>query len=170
MSELTETASGAQPQDCGKLVTLFWEDFAVGDVFVAPWGRTISVAHVLAFSGVTGDFQHLHTDEVYAAKSQFGGRIAHGPLTAVTGLGLQVYTQVWRNAMAFLEERHEYKLPVLLDDTVFSAMHVLETRPTKRPDRGIVQYRNDLTNQNNELVCISNYTMMIRRRPTDQDQ
>ena len=45
----------------------------------------ITDAHVLAFSGVTGDFQHLHVDELYAEASQFGGRIAHGPLTAVTG-------------------------------------------------------------------------------------
>lgn len=153
-------------QDTGrreKLVSLYWEDFEVGDTFTAPWGRTISEAHVLAFSGVTGDFQHLHVDETYAAKSQFGGRIAHGPLTAVTGLGLQVYTQVWRNAMAFLEERHEYRLPVKLGDTVYSAMTVLETKSTKNPERGIVFFRNDLTNQRDEPVCLSHYTMMIRR-------
>lgn len=147
-----------------KLVSLFWEDFEEGDVFTAPWGRTITDAHVLAFSGVTGDFQHLHVDEQYAARSQFGGRIAHGPLSAVTGLGLQVYTQVWRNAMAFLEERHEYLLPVHIGDTLYSAMHVLETRATKQEDRGIVFYRNDLTNQGGRLACRSHYTMMIRRR------
>lgn len=147
-----------------KLVSLYWEDFEVGDVFTAPWGRTITDAHILAFSGVTGDFQHLHVDEIYASKSQFGGRIAHGPLTAATGLGLQVYTQVWRNAMAFLEERHEYLAPVHVGDTIGSAMHVLETRETKRPDRGVVIYRNDITNQSGTLVCRTHYTMMIRRR------
>lgn len=159
-----------KPQDSGKLVSLFWEDFEVGDVFVTPWGRTITEAHVLAFSGVTGDFQHLHTDEIYASRSQFGGRIAHGPLTAVTALGMQVYTQVWRNAMAFLEERHQYKLPVHIGDTLFSAMHVLETVATKRPERGVVQFRNDVTNQKEDLVCVSHYAMMIRRRPSGQDQ
>jgi acyl dehydratase len=153
------------PQRTSKLPSLYWEDFAVDDEFPAPWGRTITEAHVLGFSGVTGDFQHLHTDETYAARSDFGGRIAHGPLTAVTGLGLQVYTQVWRNAMAFLSEKHEYKLPVFIGDTVFSTMVVLDTRTTKKEDRGIVFFRNDLTNQRSELVCESLYTMMIRRRP-----
>jgi itaconyl-CoA hydratase len=147
-----------------KLPALFWEDFEQGDVFTAPWGRTITEAHVLAFSGVTGDFQHLHVDETYAAKSDFGTRIAHGPLTAVTGLGMQVYTQVWRNAMAFLEERHQYRAPVLIGDTVYSAMTVTEVRETKKPDRGIVFFRNDMTNQDGELVCVSEYRMMIRRR------
>ena len=41
------------------------------------------------------------------------------------------------------------------------------TEPTKKPDRGIVFFRNDLTNQRDELVCESLYTMMIRRRPSD---
>jgi acyl dehydratase len=150
-----------------KLPVLFWEDFEVGDEFPAGWGRTITDAHVLAFSGVTGDFQHLHVDQSYAEKSQFGTRIAHGPLTAVTGLGMQVYTQVWFNAMAFLEERHEYRLPVKIGDTIYSKMVVEETRETKREDRGIVLFRNDITNRQGELVCISHYTMMIRRRPGD---
>lgn len=157
----------AQPRR-EKLVSLFWEDFEDGDTFTAPWGRTISEAHVLAFSGVTGDFQHLHVDEIYASKSQFGGRIAHGPLTAVTGLGLQVYTQVWRNAMAFLEERHEYRAPVHIGDTIFSVMTVLESKPTRKPDRGIVFFRNDITNQHDDLACQSHYTMMIRRHEQGQ--
>jgi acyl dehydratase len=148
-----------------KLPSLYWEDFEVGDVFTAPWGRTITEAHILAFSGVTGDFQHMHVDEIYASNTEFGGRIAHGPLTAVTGLGLVVYTQVWRNAMAFLEERHTYKAPVRIGDTVFSSMETTDLRPTKKEDRGIAFFRNDLTNQNGELVCQSEYTMMIKRRP-----
>ncbi len=161
MKETTITTGAAQR----KLPVLFWEDFEVGDEFPAGWGRTITDAHVLAFSGVTGDFQHLHVDQSYAEKSDFGTRIAHGPLTAVTGLGMQVYTQVWFNAMAFLEERHEYRLPVRIGDTIFSRMTVLETRPTKRPDRGLVFFRNDITNRDGELVCVSHYTMMLRRRP-----
>jgi acyl dehydratase len=45
-------------------------------------------------------------------------------------------------------------------------MHVTQARPTKRDDRGIVVFRNDLTNQRGELVCVSTYVMMMRRRPT----
>jgi acyl dehydratase len=153
-----------------KLSVLYWEDFELGDRFTAPWGRTITDAHILAFSGITGDFQHLHVDELYASRSQFGGRIAHGPLTAVTALGMQVYTQVWRNAMAFIEERHEYRLPVRVNDTIFSTMEVTGTRPKSRPDRGVVDFRNDVTNQHGETVCVSHYVMMIRRRPTDADE
>jgi acyl dehydratase len=147
-----------------KLTRLYWEDFEVGDVFEAPWGRTITDAYLLAFAGVNSDFQHMHVDEEYSRATEFGGRIAHGNLTAVQGLGMQVYSQVFHHAMAFLEERHVYKAAVKVGDTIYSAMTVLEARETKRPDRGIVFFRNDITNQNGELVLESEYRMMIRRR------
>jgi acyl dehydratase len=163
MSGTDSTVKGG----ASKLPALFWEDFEIGDEFRAPWGRTITDAHVLAFSGVSGDFQHLHVDETYAKSSDFGTRIAHGPLTAVTALGMQVYTQVWRNANAFLEEKHEYRLPVRIGDTLFSTMTVEDVRETKKSDRGIVFFRNDVTNQDQQMVCVSHYVMMIWRRPAD---
>jgi acyl dehydratase len=147
-----------------KLKRLYWDDFEVGDVFEAPWGRTITDAYLLAFAGINSDFQHMHVDEEYARATEFGGRIAHGNLTGVMGLGMQLYTQVFHHALAFLEESHVYKAAVKIGDTLYSAMEVTDTRETKRPDRGIVFYRNDLTNQRDELVCVSTYVMMIRRR------
>jgi acyl dehydratase len=148
-----------------KLTRLYWEDFEVGDVFEAPWGRTITDAYLLAFAGVNSDFQHMHVDEEYSKATEFGGRIAHGNMTAIQGLGMQVYSQVFHHAMAFLEEGHVYKGAVKVGDTIYSAMHVTEVRPTKKDDRGIVFFRNDLTNQRGELVCVSTYVMMMRRRP-----
>lgn len=148
-----------------KLTRLHWEDFEVGDVFTAPWGRTITDAYLLAFAGINSDFQHMHVDETYAQATEFGGRIAHGNMTAIQGLGMQVYTQVFHHAVAFLEEHHVYKAAVKVGDTIFSAMEVTDTRATKRDDRGIVYFRNDLTNQDDVLVCESTYVMMIRRRP-----
>jgi acyl dehydratase len=147
-----------------KLTRLYWEDFEVGDTFDAPWGRTITDAYLLAFAGVNSDFQHMHIDEEYARATEFGGRIAHGNLTAVQGLGMQVYTQVFHHAMALLEESHRFVAGVRVGDTLFSSMEVVESRPTKKADRGIVLFCNTLSNQRAEVVCISNYSMMIRRR------
>jgi hypothetical protein len=82
-----------------KLTRLYWEDFEVGDVLEAPWGRTITDAYLLAFAGANSDSQHMHVDEVYSQTTEFGGRIAHGNLTAIQGLGMQVYTQVFHHAV-----------------------------------------------------------------------
>jgi acyl dehydratase len=146
-----------------RLTRLYWDDFAVGDVFEAPWGRTITDAHLLAFSGINGDFQHMHVDEIYASSTEFGGRVAHGNLTAAVGLGMQVYTQVFHHVIALLEERHVYSLPVRVGDTLLSTMRVAEKRPTRNRERGIIVFANEVTKAGGELVCDSTYTMMIRR-------
>jgi acyl dehydratase len=159
-------SSTSQRPGNAKLPRLHWEDFDVGDVFAAPWGRTITDAYLLAFAGINGDFQHMHVDELYAGATEFGGRIAHGNLTAAQGLGMQIYTQVFHHVIALLEERHVYTGAVRVGDTVFSTMTVTDSRPTRKPDRGVLLFRNDLTNQHEKLVCESHYTMMMRRRPS----
>ena len=41
------------------------------------FGRTITEADVVAFAGLSGDYNSLHVDETFAASTPFGGRIAH---------------------------------------------------------------------------------------------
>ncbi len=48
----------------------------------ATHSKTVTEADVVLFAGVTGDFNPAHLDQVYAEKSRFGGRIAHGMLSA----------------------------------------------------------------------------------------
>ena len=55
--------------------------------------KTVTETDVYLFSGITGDLNPAHTNEVSASQTQFGGRIAHGILgagfiSAVLGRGL----------------------------------------------------------------------------------
>src|ERR671938_598898 len=51
-------------------------------------GRTITEADVVSFAALTGDWHPQHTDEVWAAASPFGERIAHGMLLISCAIGL----------------------------------------------------------------------------------
>ncbi len=57
-----------------------FEAFAVGDR--GAFTKTITEADLLLFAAVSGDQYPLHVDEEYARTTRFGGRIAHGMLTA----------------------------------------------------------------------------------------
>ncbi len=144
---------------------LFWEDFEKGDTFVNPWGRTVTDADIKNFAGIGMEYAHIIMDDLYVQEhSDYGSRIAHGPFTASLALSLHVYFQVFRNATGFLDWHEKFLLPVHIGDTLRGEMTVVDTRPTEKPDRGVVFFRNSLKNQRGEEVLQSEYTVMIRRK------
>jgi hypothetical protein len=52
-------------------------EFTTGQRFETP-GRTITETDIVAFAGLTGDYNPVHTDEVFAADTEFGLRNNHG--------------------------------------------------------------------------------------------
>mgnify|MGYP002147444582 CR=1 FL=1 len=56
------------------------EDLRVG--MTATFSKTITEADIVLFAGVSGDNNAVHVNEEFAAGTPFGGRIAHGFLTA----------------------------------------------------------------------------------------
>ena len=58
----------------------FLEDLAIGQS--AALTRTVTAEDIEAFARVTGDTNPVHLDEAYAKTTNFGGRIAHGMLSA----------------------------------------------------------------------------------------
>jgi 3-hydroxybutyryl-CoA dehydratase len=57
-----------------------YESIATGEE--ASFSRVIGESEVAAFAALTGDWNPLHMDSVYATTTQFGERIAHGMLVA----------------------------------------------------------------------------------------
>jgi len=65
----------------------FGDDFKVGDRYHTQ-GLTVTETHVVGWAGLTGDFYPLHMDREHAARSQFGERLAHGPMIFALAVGL----------------------------------------------------------------------------------
>jgi 3-hydroxybutyryl-CoA dehydratase len=71
----------------GDVLERDFDDLEPGSGFVTH-GRTITESDVVSFSALTGDWHPQHTDEVWAAASPFGGRIAQGMLLLSCAVGL----------------------------------------------------------------------------------
>jgi acyl dehydratase len=127
-------------------------------------GRTVTEADVAAFAGLSGDFNPLHTDEVWAKETPFRGRIAHGMLTAAVATGL-VNGQGWfeGTTIALLEQVFRYKGPVRFGDTIHCVVKVAERKETSKPDRGVVAYDVNVVNQEGKVVVESRWTCMMKR-------
>lgn len=145
----------------------FIQDFKEGEVYEGG-GRTITETDIVQFSGLSWDTNPIHTDEVYAAGTPFGARVAHGVLTlsAITGLsGKSGYLD--GTAIAFLGiDEWRFLIPVVAGDTIRLRWVVLDTkRSASKPDRGILRRRIEVLNQRNELVQTGIFITMLKARP-----
>ncbi len=128
-------------------------------------GRTVTEADIMTFAGLTGDFYGLHTDEEFARRTQFGGRIAHGMLTLTQAVGLVVLSGMYGDTVLALLglDRMRAQEPVRPQDTISVEVTVAERRVTKRPDRGVVMLDYAVSNQRGEQVMTFSVTLLVRR-------
>jgi 3-hydroxybutyryl-CoA dehydratase len=81
--------------------------------------RTFDVtdAAIAAFADATGDHNPLHLDEAFAATTRFGGRIAHGMLTAGY-LSAVIGNDLPGPGTVYLGQDLRFRAPVRPGDTV----------------------------------------------------
>lgn len=146
-------------------MSLGWEDFPAGREIKTP-AVTVTETHLVQFAGLTGDMYPVHTDAEWAAKSPFGQRIAHGPLTFALAVGQMYQSQAYGDAIiAFLgADNVRATAPVFIGDTVHVVATVTSARPSKDPSRGIVSLKYDVRNQRDESVMNFDFTLLFRSR------
>lgn len=144
---------------------LAFEDYYVGQTVVTA-GRTIEMADILAFAGLTGDHYRLHTDEEFAAKTAFGTRIAHGPLTYAMAVGLIALSNFYGDAVIAMKECQELRAlrPVFPGDTIHVEASVTAHEPSSRPTGGVMTVHYSVVNQKTEQVMTFRMVLLLRTR------
>ncbi len=97
------------------------EDLKVG--MSASYAKTITEADIVLFAGVSGDNNAVHTNEEFAATTVFGGRIAHGFLTASV-ISAAVANRLPGPGTVYLGQHLRFRAPVRPGDTVHAAITV----------------------------------------------
>ena len=121
----------------------------------AEFSKTITDADVMTFAELTGDFNPVHVDEEAAAKSRFGGRIAHGMLSAGL-ISSAIANRLPGPGSIYLAQTLKFTLPVRLEDTVTVTLAVTEILPKRR-----VKLSTVCTNQKGEKVLDGEATVML---------
>ena len=131
-----------------------FEDLAVGQF--ATMERTVTDADVVAYAAITGDENPVHLDEEVAARSRFGGRIAHGMLSAGF-ISAVIGMQLPGPGSIYLGQSLRFKRPVRLGDTVTTRVEVKEVVQGKRR----VTLETTCTNQQGETVIEGEALVMV---------
>lgn len=143
----------------------YGDDFRLGEVHRT--GRiTVTETHVVNWAGLTGDFYPLHMDQVYAEQTQFGTRLAHGPMIFGLAVGLVAQAGFGGDApIAWLGANNMRMLaPVKIGDTIRVEVTVKEQRPTKDPKKGVQTWTYRVHNQREEAVMEFDYVLMFHMR------
>lgn len=83
----------------------------------ATYIRTVTEDDVATFAAVSGDDNPVHLDDEFAARSPFGGRIAHGMLTA-SYISTVIGTRLPGAGTVYLSQSLRFTAPVRIGDRV----------------------------------------------------
>ena len=122
----------------------------------ATYSRTVTEADVVLYAGVTGDMNPAHLDQVWAERTRFGGRIAHGMLTAGY-VSAVMAMRLPGPGTIYLQQTLRFTRPVKIGDTVTARAEVLELIPEKRRAR----MKTTVENQRGELVLDGEALVML---------
>lgn len=100
---------------------LFFEDLSLGQS--AEVTRAIGAGDIDAFAAVSGDVNPLHLDETYAKTTPFGGRIAHGMLSA-SYISAVLGGKLPGPGAIYLSQNLRFRRPVKIGDLVTARVTV----------------------------------------------
>ena len=146
----------------------YFDDLEVGMSINHSLGRTITEMDNVLFNALTMNTQPLHLNEDFANKTQFGQRIVNGILTLGIVIGITVNELTAGTIVANLGyEKVEHPRPVFHGDTIYVETQVLEKRASRsKPDRGIVKLKHLGKNQQEDVICDVERTVLFLKRPS----
>jgi 3-hydroxybutyryl-CoA dehydratase len=145
---------------------MFFEEFSVGQHIIST-ARTVTESDVVAFAGLSGDYNQIHTDAEFSKNTPFGKRVAHGLLGIAIASGLAMRTGVLEGTVLAFREINEWKFskPIFIGDTVHVELDVKEIKALPRLGGGSVIIELSVKNQNEEVTMKGLWTVLVASKP-----
>ena len=115
-----------------ELRLLHFEDLSVD--LTERLTKRIESSDVVGFAEVTGDRNPIHLSEHFAAKTPFGGRIAHGLYTASL-ISAVLGTRLPGPGAIYISQTLNFRAPVRIGDEVVVEVRVAELVEAKKRAR-----------------------------------
>ncbi len=126
----------------------------------ATFSKTVSESDIYLFAGITGDFNPVHINKIYAESTFFKARIAHGILLAGF-LSAVMANQLPGPGAVYISQELHFTAPVFIGDTVTAQVEVLSIDG----DVNRVTLKTTCINQNGEMVVDGQALVSPRKAP-----
>jgi oxepin-CoA hydrolase/3-oxo-5,6-dehydrosuberyl-CoA semialdehyde dehydrogenase len=145
-----------------------FEDLRIGESLLTH-RRTVSEADIVAFGGISGDYFYMHFDEVAAARSPFGKRIAHGYFVLSAAAGLFVSPAPGPVLANYGLDTLRFIRPVGIGDTIQARLTCKRKIDRRKvgPDgvgQGVVAWDVEVSNQHGELVASYDILTLVAKK------
>lgn len=129
-------------------------DLKIGDAFSTE--RLVTDDLIRKFAEVSGDYNPIHLDDEFAAKTRFGRRIAHGMLSgafisAVLGFEFK------ERKIVYMSQSMKFTAPVFVGDTITATAAITNIRT----DKPIITLATTCTRHDGETVVEGEAVIMI---------
>lgn len=143
----------------------YFEEFEIGRKFTTP-GRTMTEADIVAFAGLSGDYNLIHTDAAYAEDTPFGKRVAHGLLSLSVISGLAVRSGFMEGTVLAFREITGWKfsLPVFIGDTIHAEIEVKSAKALPRLGGGALDLEFKVKNQEGKMVMKGTWNVLVQSK------
>ena len=139
----------------------YYEEFTEGETIEHDKRRTVTESDNQRFCDMTMNQQPLHLDDEFAADTEFGERLVNGLYTLSLAVGLTIPDTSDGTIVANLSyDDVEHPRPVFHGDTIHARSTVVEKRETSDGERGVVTMHVEAFNQDDELVCSFDRTVL----------
>lgn len=145
------------------ITTLTFENLKPGDEWESP-ARTVTESDVVAFAGISGDFNPIHMDHHASRDGAFGKPVAHGLLGLSIASGLASHAPRVET-LAFLSiEEWKFLQPIAFGDTIKVITRVESVQPRARGRRALVTWKRTLVNQDGVFVQEGTTKTLVKGR------
>ena len=134
----------------------YLEDLEVG--MSASHAKTVTETDVVMFAGLTGDNNPVHCNEVFAAKTLFKSRTAHGMFCAGL-ISCVAGTRLPGPGAVYVDQQLRFTAPVRIGDTVTAVCTIQEIIPERR--RVVMK---TICAVGDKIVVEGTATLMVSRR------
>lgn len=150
-----------------------FDEIQVGDSLLTH-RRTVTEADIVNFAGLTGDHFYAHVDEIGAKAGIFGKRVAHGYFLISAAAGQFVSAAPGPVLANYGLENLRFIEPVGIGDTIRTRLTCKrkirkDLRPGETRPTGVVEWRSEITNQNEVLVATYDILTLVERARDEFD-
>lgn len=154
-----------QPQ----MESQYFEDFRVGDAFDTR-ARTVTETDVASLVSLTWDHHPLYTDEEYARKTAFGGRIAPPLLGIAFAVGLDApLAMAAGTCLGFSHTHWRFQGPIRVGETIALEQTITQCEE-QDAGTGKVTIDMEVVNQKGEVSISGTRYMTVMRKPAASQQ